>query len=292
MTTVNEENKRDFERFISSKKDITDSTRETYENTLKRFIRVILNNDKRKIITKTKKEFLKEKLENLDASINTKIQYLQLYNGMFFAKNERNSNLLSYLKSLYEQNIKDTHKKTKEDLEKNEITYDDLNDMLDNATGQDYLALYILINYNVRNNDLIIKMTSSYIDDKNNIIYFDGDDKAIYIRRNYKTSERYGEKKHIIKDKKFLSILKEIKEGEFILQSKNNKPYEQGEISNFIKFMSNRYIKGAKLNQQLIYKIIVRHYEDKNDNNKLKSIANNRGHTRDTQETSYSTGEN
>jgi len=290
MTTINGINQEDFNKFIETKDNITQQTKDTYEDTLRRFIKIILNNDKRKIILKQKKQFLKDTIDNLEASINSKIQYAQLYNNMYFVKHGRNSPLSEYTKELYKQNIEHTHDKTKNDLEKNNITYEDLKDMLDNAEGQDYITLYILINFNVRNNDLIFKFKNKYSKDKNNIIYIDGNE-AVYIRRDYKTSDRYGEKKHIIKDKKFIDILKDKEINEYVLRSRTNKPYVQKEISNYIKFLSNRLIDKANLNQQIIYKIIVRHYEQINDHKKLKDIAKNRGHSLDTQATSYSTGE-
>mgnify|MGYP006098406679 FL=1 len=91
-------------------------------------------------------------------------------------------------------------------------TYEQLQTALDEATGIDYILLYLLMNYNVRNTDLIIQPILSKDKkekfNKNDNFIILTRNKAKYIRQDYKTKAKYGTKEHVIEDKKFIKILK------------------------------------------------------------------------------------
>jgi len=62
-----------------------------------------------------------------------------------------------------------------------------------------FVILYLLINYNTRNKDLVarvVKDETDLNDDENFLLIRDKD--VVYIRNDYKTKSRYGGKRDII----------------------------------------------------------------------------------------------
>ncbi len=157
----------------------------------------------------------------------------------------------------------------------------------------DYLLLFILLNYGVRNKDLII----DYTNDMNviegvlsgriqkNIMFFDKST-LYYVRNDYKTRERYGVLKIKITDKTFKSIVKKLDYG-FIFNKRNGNSYEENEIGNLIKRTFNHYIEGSNLTEGIIYKIQVQHYGVLENNKRLKQLAQSRPHTLGVQFSNY-----
>jgi len=183
--------------------------------------------------------------------------------------------------------------RTKNQLDKSEVKYKDLLELLEKLTGEDYLMLYLLTKYGVRNKDLV----AIYTDDKElinqvlngvvrqNIFYF-LDDKLYYSRSNYKTFDNYGTITIHIKDDKFITILKTIKEiGDDIFVKKNGNSFGEAEIHNLIKRRLNKHLEKSNLSEGLIYKMIVEHF--KGDDAKLLKISKTRGHMSATQENNY-----
>ena len=160
-------------------------------------------------------------------------------------------------------------------------------------TSYDYLLLFILLNYGVRNKDLII----DYTNDMNviegvlsgriqkNIMFFDKST-LYYVRNDYKTRDRYGVLKIKITDKTFKSIVKKLDYG-FIFNKRNGNSYEENEIGNLIKRTFNHYIEGSNLTEGIIYKIQVQHYGVLDNNKRLKQLAQTRPHTLGVQFSNY-----
>ena len=116
--------------------------------------------------------------------------------------------------------------------------------------------------------------------------------KTKYIRQDYKTKSKYGTKEHIIEDKKFIKILKNVIEdagSETLFINNMKKPVLSNGMSKFVKQRFNKYIPNSNLTQATIYKIILQHHEDNGDFKAMRLIAENRGHNPTTQETAYST---
>jgi hypothetical protein len=145
---------------------------------------------------------------------------------------------------------------------------------------KEYIINYLLINYNVRNEDLVfdivnLKRDTEKIekDDKihKNYIWLSRK-KAVYYRRLYKTSERYGLKKNTITDKEFLMALGMVQ--------REGWDYTPDNIGYFVqKATLNKIGEGAYM------KVIVNAY--KGDLTKLKEIGENRGTNMQTLATSY-----
>jgi len=285
--------------FLKSKGNtITEATKTNYKNVFKSLLIDILDNNTRKYIFTIPTRILINKIDtNPHLNINNKISYLKMIKYLLEFLNKPYKQVLDKLKIYYAQAITDRPRQNKEVLKNSLFTFDKLMDLLEQSKDRDYLILYLLINFNTRNQDLIIlytenkKIISNVLQGKQaeNILYFDEDDNLNYVRGNYKTLTSYGVKTNIINDPYFISLIKKKSNNTYLLNNRNNKPYTAGEMQKLIKSIGNKYIKNSNLNQQNIYKLIVEHFEKLNDNNKLKTTANNRGHQRGTQEAYYST---
>ena len=126
---------------------------------------------------------------------------------------------------------------------------------------------YLLINLNVRNEDLLFKIVTRKRETKDtnfNYIWL-SPTKATYIRNVYKTAKTYGQKVNVITDKPFMSALRQyIKNGnpDFIPNA--------DQLGYYIRINTLLNIGEGNYN-----KIIVNHFRSNID--KLKEISNNRG---------------
>jgi len=84
-----------------------------------------------------------------------------------------------------------------------------MNNFYENDKWKKYIISYLLINLNVRNEDLNIEVVrhKKFISKTKNVLIIRRSD-ILYIRYNYKTKDRYGTKENQIKSKKFyISVL-------------------------------------------------------------------------------------
>ena len=288
--------------FLESKTDLQQATKRNYMNTYERLINILLSNNKRKsLLTLTQKEVL-DKVDKLminngtnPATYNSKIDYLKLYKYLLQFNKKPISKIDKKIDKYIKINDENKPKTNQNLINDSNMTFKTLNDLLLSLDGQAYLIYYILINYNVRNQDLLIEYTDNkkLINDVNkgkveqNIIY-KSKDHFIYVRSDYKTNKIYGIKKHIINDDKFIEIMNQKEVNKALLLTNKDAPYKNNQISNLIKGISNKYKPNSGLTQALIYKIINNHYEMTNDHKKLLQISDNRGHNLDTQKSQYS----
>ena len=132
-----------------------------------------------------------------------------------------------------------------------------------------FVILFLLLNYNTRNKDLVLRVVNdeSDLNEKENFIFIREKD-VVYIRNDYKTKERYGTKQDVIKIKKFFNAVKEVDK---LLENDNNLDRQVKKIT-------------GGINQSTMFKMLVA------QNNNLKSIAKaskNRGTNMNTIASSY-----
>ncbi len=132
-----------------------------------------------------------------------------------------------------------------------------------------FVILYLLMTYNTRNKDLVLRVVNneSDLNEKENFIFIREKD-VVYIRNDYKTKNRYGGKQDVIKIKKFLKAIKEVDK---LLENDNNLDRQVKKIT-------------GGINQSTMFKMLVA------QNNNLKSIAKaskNRGTNMNTIAKSY-----
>ena len=299
---MNTTNKALLNKFLESKQDLQPATKRNYMNTYQRLINILLPvKSKKSLLTITQKAVL-DKIDALmidDGTVpvtyNTKIDHLKLYKYLLDYNKKPISKIEKYIDKYIKINNENKAKTNQNLINDSQMTFKTLNDMLETLTGQDYLLYYILIYYNVRNQDLIIEYTDNkkiIRDVKNdkinkNIIY-KSKNEYIYLRSDYKTHKIYGLQKHIITNPRFIEIMNQKEVNKALLLTNKNTPYKNNQIANLIKAVGNKYIKNSNLSQALVYKIIESHYENNNDYKRLSEIAKNRGHTLDTQHNEYS----
>jgi hypothetical protein len=138
----------------------------------------------------------------------------------------------------------------------------ELNILYERQDYRSFVILFLMLNYQVRNMDLICLVVSSKRDINNtdNFIVV-GKSQATWIRNKYKTSDKYGTKTNIIKNKKFMNAINQIG---YILKPSDN---------------VDRVIKKATaglggITEGTIAKIVL---SQNNTMNGLKKVSKNRG---------------
>jgi hypothetical protein len=144
-----------------------------------------------------------------------------------------------------------------------------LNDYYRDKQYKNFIILFLLMNYNTRNKDLVLRVVKDETDlnQKENFLFIRDKD-VVYIRNDYKTKERYGTKRDVIKAKKFFNAVQEL---DSLLIDNNNLDRQVKKVTNGI-------------NQSTLFKILI------TKNNNLKSIAKAskaRGTNMETIATSY-----
>ena len=275
------------EYFNAVKDDITESTQLTY---LYDYIRL-----KNLLGTKTHISNLPQK-KILDAIKNTdkaKRPLLNIALVLFKHKDKAHNRLINYREELFNERDKNQSTKNKMIIENANTTYEDLIDALNRAKKDDYILFYLLINYNLRNLDLISRLiiNTDELDNKDeeNYILYQVDTSTFYIN-DYKTKASYGTKKFEIDDEKFLKILHNKYEmgDEYLFNNRTGKPYKQNEMGKYIKSRFKNYLPLSNLSQSTIYKIIQTKNEEDGDVKALMTMSKNRGHTLLTNITTYS----
>jgi len=140
-----------------------------------------------------------------------------------------------------------------------------------------YVALYLLLNINTRNQDLVLKITSDPddLDEKNNWLYV-RKHSVVYFRNNYKTDNAYGKKKNVINSKKLADACRNI----------NNLLIDDGNLDRQVKRIT------GGVNQSTLFKIVVAAKKCKEEIQDIKSksvtkLSKNRGTNVNTIERNY-----
>ncbi len=76
---------------------------------------------------------------------------------------------------------------------------------------KNFVILYLLLNYNTRNKDLVARVVNNEADinQKENFLFIREKD-VVYIRNDYKTNDTYGMKQDVIVAKKLFNAVKEV----------------------------------------------------------------------------------
>ena len=142
----------------------------------------------------------------------------------------------------------------------------------DKMEWKDYIINYLLINYQVRNADLVFDIVDKkkLTKDTDKNFMWITPKKVVYTRNVYKTASTYGKKTDTITDPKFILAMKRV-----YACSKRDE-----ECGVFIPTLSQvgYYIKKAtykQLGEGNYVKIIINHF--RKDLTKLKEISENRG---------------
>jgi hypothetical protein len=192
--------------------------------------------------------------------------------------------LIKYRDSL-KVDIKSAQRENNQVLQETLPTYDELEEYTESLKGKNdlyFILNYLLMNYNVRNEDLHFKLITRKKEAKDtnfNYIWL-SPRKVEYIRNVYKTANHkgdiYGQKLYIIPDKPFMSAVRRLIKDNWESPSMEQMPF-------IIKKATLMGIGEGKYN-----KIIVNHF--RNDINMLKQISERRGTSITTLLDSYDIG--
>jgi hypothetical protein len=264
----------ELEQFINFNKDKSPKTKGTYER-MYRKLSIILNGDVGNLSEDKIIELVNNEVDNIN-TIQSLLNIAVLIKKMKNMKFEK-------IQAERKKNINKVELHTKNQNDKKKQIYPSLQELKDyteylfnNSKWTDYIINYLLLNHYVRNKDLdfIITLRKKDTTDKEkNYIWLDNRyKKAVYIRRDYKTADTYGEKQSVIKDEKFITALRRI------LSHQKHKENEGVFIPN--ENALGYYIQKAtfqELGEGNYLKIIINHHLQNENPHILKEISKERG---------------
>lgn len=280
----------EYDEFMNSIKDKSESTKKQYRLQYNKLFKLlgkpIAETSEKKIIE------LLDTVENKNASqalLNIAFLIRKLYGLSIKVLEKRRSQD----KERINKDVKLKNVELKENLPSYDSIIEYMNHLYDKSEWTDYIINYLLINVQVRNQDLdftIVSRRKDANDETKNYMWLQNNKaKATYIRNVYKTAKiitpdgsdhGYGKKTNVITDVKFITALRrvlgcqksELECGVFIPN--------KSAISYYISKATYKQLGEGKY-----LKIIIDHF--KNDIDKLKEISANRGSDLKTLLTSY-----
>lgn len=264
----------ELEEFINFNKDKSQKTKGTYER-MYRKLSIILNGDVGNLSEDKIIELVNNEVDNIN-TIQSLLNIAVLIKKMKNMKFEK-------LQAERKKNINKVELHTKNQNDKKKQIYPSLQELKDyteylfnNSKWTDYVINYLLLNNYVRNKDLDFIITLRKKDTTNkekNYIWLDNRyRKAVYIRRDYKTMDTYGEKQSIIKDDKFITALRRIvahqkhKENDGVFIPNENALGYYIQKATFQELGEGNYLK-----------IIINHHLKNENPHILKEISKERG---------------
>ena len=244
----------DFRRYLESQ-NLAETTINAHERNLQRYGAV--GASQRMIV---KKLDLLETWPKRLSSANSISKWLQF-------KQRPNDEIVAYIKNANDEIQKDAEIRQRE-LSLNPClpTLKEMkahmNSLFDKGEYKSYCVMYLFITYTIRNKDMIGKVVKSKKDTNETDNWFVvGRNSVTWIRNNYKTSNLYGPKKHIITNPKFHTAISHLN---YLLQPSDN-------IDRIIKKITEGI---GGITQSVIAKIVLR---ESNSMAGLKKISKNRG---------------
>jgi hypothetical protein len=139
-----------------------------------------------------------------------------------------------------------------------------------------YILNYLIVNLNVRNEDLdvvLLRSVKNATDETENYLVL-AKNSVLYIRRRYKTAKNYGEKKLLIRSKKFVNAVNELLEkgNTYLLERGSGARIQKSSLGKYVNILSIDNLGTAK-----ITKIITSSAVDKCDEKKINQISKTRG---------------
>jgi hypothetical protein len=222
--------------------DVSENTRKTYINIGKNIPFNVL----------TTQNTIIKKLEELIDNPNTLALYLNLIILLRRHNKEETDKLIKYRNKLREK-ITSLRKEKLGDIKNKLPKKDELLNKLNEMTGIRYIINYLFMNYGLRNKDINLKKVDKPPDNKENYLVL-SPTKAELIINDYKTDETFGQKKIVVKDKKFLKELKglSVKDGDYLISKKDGSKLKISTFNERVKALSI-----DKLGETNIFKVLI-----------------------------------
>ena len=261
----------EIEYFKDVIKDKSANTIKSYVTQYKKLYKLLNKN-----IADTTQNDIMEIVMNV-ANANSRQALLNIAIIIHTAKEMDVSRFLKYRETLKKE-IKELQKQNNIVYKETLPTYDELVDYTQNLIGKNNLFFvinYLLLNYYVRNEDLlfhIVTRKKDTEDESKNYLHL-SKGKVIYIRNVYKTAKLYGRKENEINDKDFVVAVSKLKREDF-------EPLEMTQMPYLIKKATL-----LGIGEGSYVKIVINHF--RNDIDKLKEISKYRGTSLNTLLESY-----
>lgn len=278
----------EFDNFMESIENKSAATKKQYR---------IQYNKLFKLTGKPIAETSEKKIIELISNIDNKNTEQALLNIALLVR-KLNKLSVTQLENLREKNKQNLNKSVKEknvNLKETLPSYDDLieymNYLYDKNEYTDYIINYLLINFQVRNQDLdfkIITKKKDATDLTKNYMWLQPN-KLTYIRNIYKTANiitpdgtnsGYGQKVNVITEPKMITAFKKVLKCQ--KQSEDCGTFIPNKSSIAYHLQKSTY---KQLGEGKYVKIVINHF--RNDIDKLKEISDNRGTSLTTLLTSY-----
>lgn len=207
------------------------------------------------------------RIEAIKSTLATRLGMAGSISKFLQFNNQPNDEIVAYIKKTNEYIQEDADKRQKEmsvdetlPSVKEIKTY--MNTLYDKGDYLSYALLYLMTTYQTRNKDLILTIVKSKKETnlQDNFIVL-GKTQATYIRNDYKTAYKYGQKVQVIKNLKFLNAISNLTH---LLKPNDN-------IDRVIKKATDGI---GRLNEGTLAKIMLR---DNNTISGLKKVSKNRG---------------
>ncbi len=184
-----------FETYITHTK-ISDNTKKTYTMNYDNYLKQFENANK--IIPKELIPAVVEYIGTLDKSNNTKMMLIAILINLMNFSGYSTVDIKKIQTAMFETKKKETiiRKNTKEQvLPSLKVIQKYMKNQLKNEDYRSYIINYILLNYNVRNQDLdcTIVFKAKDVNDTDNFLLVRATD-VVYVRNKYKTFKNYGKK--------------------------------------------------------------------------------------------------
>ena len=269
----------ELDKLNDSVKDKSVNTQKSYKTQYNKLVKLlgkpVSETSEKKLI-----EIVLEQPNNnqKQALINIGILIRRLY--------ELSSTKLEALREKLKENLKEDVKEKNSVLQDTLPSYDDIveytENLWDKMEWRDYIINYLLINYQVRNQDLVfdlVNLKRQTKDDSKNYMWL-SPKKVVYIRNVYKTANKYGKKVVTITDPKFLLAVKRV-------YACNKRDEESGVFIPTLSQVGYYIMKATykQIGEGAYLKILIKHH--RKDFTKLTEISENRGTSMKTLGESY-----
>ena len=269
----------EIEEFINSNQKLSKLTLQSYSSSYRKIMRYLNKDD-----DNLKNENQKNIVDVLEKNVSSPATKRQVLNSVIQLRRHYGTavkHLLTYRDKL--QNELDKHRIQTNTIKKDELpSFNELRLYLKEQylkDKQSYIINYLLTEYNVRNKDIdliIVNNIKKAIDKKDNYLVVNPNS-IVYIRNNYKTHDKHGEKKFRIVNKKFINAVNEYyneneNEPLYLASNKNGGRLDETSVHKFIRSKTLNGISEGDIN-----KISVSRVKTIKDIAILKRISKTRG---------------
>ncbi len=260
------------EQYLETNKDISDNTIKTYTNIGKNIPFNIL----------TSQPTVIKKLEELIDNPNTKALYLNLLILLRRENKEETDKLIKFRNDLRDKIIS-LRKEKLGDLKKELPKKTELMEKLNEMNGISYIINYLFLTFGLRNKDINLKFVKKTPDNKENYLILTPS-KAELVINDYKTDDTFGQKKLVVKDKKFIKELKGmgLKENDYLICKKNGDKLKTSTFNERIKNISI-----DRLGETTIFKVLIADLIENNNFKDIEKLVESRGTSLNTIMKSY-----